>query len=240
MLRRFIAILVLLWPMSAVADEYADRREACAPVVTALYEDCSIHNYRRCPSGEVYIEQIMPGPIEIAKLFGPDFELIYQRNMTDGTDIVDVIVATDPFSLASLIATGEEQTDVLATTSSTGFAQETRMQSTAKITNETRTVSRYDLRIVSVNFRMALGFGGNTLTIQGHEYLDLNLMLLFPGPATYVFAGEPIREAPELMNLLGPDSPNFMAQIPEETCQDQLSSLTSDPILQVETPHDNL
>ena len=69
---------------------------------------------------------------------------------------------------------------------------------------------------------MVMGFGNNLAAAEGTLYLSQSIGTYFVGEASVVINGARL-DLPDLIDIVGPDSPFFMTQHPEDTCQDPLS-----------------
>jgi hypothetical protein len=240
MVVRVIPLVAVIWPGVVMADDFAKRRATCAPVVTALYDDCTLQNIYRCADGSTYIESLDEFGDLFASLFGPDFETIYQVDAVTGTGIENVVRADDPFSFDALIADGQEASREVVTSSMIpGTRMESDMYGKTRMTPERRSYSTGTFVVATTSQSLEVGFGGNSAIVDAEYLIDPDRRLMVEGNGSASFAGAAI-PMPSLTDIIGPDHPFFMSQSPLETCQDQLSFLIPDPALQVETPHDNL
>lgn len=238
-MRLAVILLTLVLASKSGADEFEERRGSCVPLVTAVYEDCTFHNYRRCAGGEIYIEQMSRELPPVAMLYGPDYELIYQRNMLGGPSINAVLEARDRFSLSQFLTSGTDEIDIIVDSSMAGFSQNARMQSVLEKTTETYTVSDKVLEVVLTTMTLEMGFAGNSMTVVGRGYFEPDQQLFFPGPSDYEFSGAALFRAPELIQISYANEPHFMSQSTEAACSPNTAMLKPNALI-MENHHDHL
>ena len=240
MMLRICVIFLLVSPAASVADEYAKRRATCEPMVTALFDDCSVHDFYRCADGSTYVESRDGTDPTFAMLYNADFQVVYQRDVFDGTGIERVVSVNDSFSFTTLMLQGRDTASLEVINSLIpGMATNSTMVFETALTDAQETYEAGTFRVATTVETLTLGFAGNRAVVDATYLIDpaRRVMIERAGAANFVGQLIPI---PTVTDVVGPGSPYFMPEFPEQTCQDQLSFMTPDPALQVETTHDNL
>lgn len=218
---RQVAIAALLtMPEAVLADERAERRSSCVPLVTAIYEGCEITNHFRCDDGSIYAEEHRAsGGIQIS-LFNSDYTMGYAYNPDTGAGAYHVIETFDPFEIDVFLDEGFEAESLRRySLNRFGFEESYDVQSTYTATNRTRRFSVGDMWILTYTQTQVIGFAGNIGVVEGQLYLDQSLGRYFNGSATMTLGGGQM-DLPALIDIVGPDSPFFMTENPEDTCKD--------------------
>ena len=214
-----------LLPLSAslaFADDVAERRATCTPLVTAIYDACEVVNHFSCPDGSVFAETLSPDlPLRVS-LFNSAYQMEYDYTPSNGRGAFHVIETFDPFEMDLLLSNGTE-TESLQRYAIGFFGDESYVvDSRYVLTAEQRAFSVGDMRVIEFTQQQIVGYAGNAAIAAGHVYLDESLGRYFLGAVTVSFNGAEI-VLPNLIDIVGPASPFFMTQNPEDTCQDPLS-----------------
>ena len=97
-MRTAVIISLLAAAQPVIADERAERRASCTPMVTAIYEGCEITNHFSCPDGSVYAEELRASGGMIISLFDDAYNMQYAHNPDTGDPpLVDLIRRREPF-----------------------------------------------------------------------------------------------------------------------------------------------
>ena len=240
MIVRLILAGVVVLPTVAVADEFAKRRATCDPVVTSLYDDCTVQNMYRCADGSTYVESLDDIGGVFASLYDRDFQTIYQVDAFDGTGIERVVTVLDRFSLDGLLNGDREVShNIVLNTMFPGTRMETALRGVTQMTQTQREFSAGTFLVATTEQSLELGFAGNTAFVEAEFLIDPVRRLMIEGTGTTSFAGA-VMDMPALTDIVGADHPYFMTQFPEETCLEQLSMMAPVPAPQVETTHDRI
>ena len=240
MIARLILAGVVVLPTVAAADEFAKRRASCAPVVTALYDDCTVQNVYRCADGSTYTEGVDELGDVFASLYDRDFQTIYQVDAYDGTGIERILTVLDPFSLDALLAEGSELShNVVLNSMIPGTRMNTEINGATQMTDAVREFSAGTFAVATTRQSLEMGFGGNLAVVDAEFLIDPVRRLMIEGTGTTSFAGA-VMDMPALTDIVGADHPYFMTQFPEETCLEQLSMMAPVPAPQGETTHDRI
>ena len=222
-MRTAVIISLLATAQPVIADERAERRASCTPMVTAIYEGCEVTNHFSCPDGSVYAGELRASGGMIISLFDDAYNMQYAHNPDTGEGAYHAIEIYDRFEIDVLLAEGFE-TESLHRYSQNMFGIEDSydVQATYAVTDRTRVFSVGEMQVLDYTQTQVVGFGGNTALIEGELYLDQSLGRYFNGSATMHLGGAQM-DLPTLIDIVGPTSPFFMTQNPEDTCQGQLS-----------------
>ncbi len=218
------ALFAMLFSLSPVlADEVAERRATCTPQVTAIYEGCKVQNHFACPDGGAYAEAWEAGGQLTVSLFDDTYNMVYEYRPIAGTGAFDVLETYDFFDINLLLSEGYE-TESLRRRAINYFGLEEsyKVAVTYEMTDAFRTFSVGRMQGIYVTQTQVVGFGGNESVVEGMLYLDQALGRYFIGELTVNLNGGQM-DLPALIDIVGPDSPYFMTQNPEDTCQDPLS-----------------
>jgi hypothetical protein len=246
-LPRFIILVAGLWPAAALTDEYSDMRTSCDPVVTALFDDCIVQNFYRCASGGTYAETLVTSEVRSAMLVGPDYELIYQRDVATGTGLEYVVDVNDAFSLTDLLRRGEERVSIVVRNSLVpGLEMDSELLTHVRLYDDHQPFSVGNFSIAAFHQNVLMPDHHRMIESQGIYLIDpLTRILVIAESATRFrdFASNDDfdwQRSANVIDIVGPDSPYFMSQTPEETCRLLLSSFVPSTAQKLENNHDNL
>lgn len=210
---RALIILFGFAPNVALSDIFADKRDSCAALVTLVFEDCGMKNYRRCEDGSIYSEHYPPDREAVATFLGPDNELISWQRIVGGDNLGDVANAVDSFSLTELLESGSETVELQLRNYSTfgGFGRDATLTAQFNHTAETKVVSERVLQVITHETVSSAELGVETVerTDSGLYYYDASLGLMLSGP-TRMTTRVGVFDVPDIAALIGPNDPYFM------------------------------
>ena len=224
MLRNPLPLLaLLLCNSSAFADEVAERRAICTPLVTAIYEGCEVENHYACPDGRINAESLSTARNMRISLFNTAYNMDYQYDPVSGAGAYHVIATYDPFDMELLLSEGVEEERLRRySVNMFGVEDPYDVQATYAVTDQTRSFTVGEMQVLDYTQTQEVGFAGNIGVVEGVLYLDQSLGRYFNGAATVTLGNAEI-SLPNLLDIVGPASPFFMTQNPEDTCQGPLS-----------------
>lgn len=220
---------VVVFTAAVFCGTSAWAEAACEPLVTAIYDDCSIQNHVRCDDGTIRVTEFEydePVSIDLSTI---DQQLISFHTLGEGMQI-DVLGAPDqPFSLNTLLTTGRADASFMARVSGDWMMPpEARMTQSMQLNGQQDIFYARAFDVVETVETLQMGFGGNSATITGSYILEAELGLLIERHAVTSFMGQEISDLPSLKDLAYPGDAFFMANDPDFVCQLQLSSLEVD------------
>lgn len=227
------AALALAWGACASADEFAERRATCEPVLTVVDDTCVVANLYACPDDGQLTEVWKNGSLEGWVTHGPDQALGLASYGVDDEEVRVVSHIEREFSLSELLEEGRiigAHTVDLAIMSPA--ARPAWIGLDANSTEELERFGTVEFRTARMTRVIRFGAGGLNLVATGTLFIDeVRRVTLFD--MDRVTVGETVRDHPgETVQAMLAGEPGFMATS-ASSCEGLLSLDTFHP----EPPH---
>lgn len=203
-MRLSLATCLILSPFAALADESGQlvARSACEPLYTVQKRGCMAEHVLRCetPQGLIYrSEFIEDGELTDVEFADADFEFLASWNAEGATFLQGLVENRDPFSLSTLLETGNDTVDQTALVDPQFVApREAEIVGISRLTGEMRQIGESEVERIA--FEGSLDLTSTVWGIEGDMFLDRATGTLFSGVSqitidgfTEEVPGDPVR-----------------------------------------------
>ena len=227
------ATLALAWASGAWADEYAERRASCEPVMTVVREDCSVENIRICPNGDRWSESFDIDGTSSFETTDSEYGLVSSFDSESGEGWSRVLRTDRAFSLSEMLRLGRSSGSyVVELKLIFPFPRPSVATMDVRLTGETRTLNHVTFDIGAAEMGLAVGTGSMMAVAAGPVLIDRERGLVLTDTATVTFNGGSTDVGDAILDVILPGQPKFMADAPLPDCR-RLSLATPLP----EPPH---
>lgn len=217
------AVLALIWGTCTSADEFAERRATCEPILTVVKDSCQIENFYRCSQGDNYSETYWQGRLIGAELYDADYNPIYYAPSASENDIRRVLRTDRAYSLSEILRIGQTSGTYMVEWSTFLFIpRPAPMTLQARLTDETRTISGTAFQVAQSEMRWDME-GDRVWVGSGPLLIDAGRRLMINDEGVTSLDGirTPTKDA--VLRIIDRDMPGFMATSPPDC--DTISSL---------------